>query len=124
MSRFEDYSSYNQTFKGEAVMLGLPSQQRSGPMLNAYSALAMAATSKNQAIIWDFFKYYLSEALQDQVIANYEGFPIRKSSLAKAGAKAIADTAQYGQEQAFPEGDVKSSDMGWWYGAKVTQADS
>ncbi len=123
MSRFEDYSSYNQTFKGEAVMLGLPSQQRSGPMLNAYSALAMAATSKNQDIIWDFFKFYLSEALQDQVIANYEGFPIRKSSLAKAGAKAIADTAQYGQEQPFPEGDVKSSDMGWWYGAKVTQAD-
>lgn len=123
LSRFEDYSSFNQTYKGEAVMLGLPSQQRSGPMINSYSALAMAKTSKNQDIVWDFFKFYLSEAMQDQVITNYEGFPVRKSSLQKAGAKAIADTAQYSQEQPLPEGDVKSSDMGIWYGARVTQAD-
>lgn len=123
LSRFEDYSSYNQTFQGDVVMLGLPSMQRSGPMFQPNSALALATTSKNQDIVWDFFKFYLSENLQDQIVANYEGFPILKSSLAKAGAKAIADTANYSQEQPFPEGDVKSSDMGWWYGAKVTQAD-
>jgi ABC-type glycerol-3-phosphate transport system substrate-binding protein len=123
LSRFEDYSSFRQTFNGNVALLGLPSAQRSGPMLQTNTPLAIAATSRHRDEVWDFFKFLLSEPQQDLVISGYEGFPILRSSLVRAGAKAIAETADNGQNQPLPADNAKeTADVGW-QPPRVTQED-
>ena len=121
LSRFEDYSMYNANYNNQAVLLGLPSAQRTGPMMQGNSALALAANSRNKDLIWEFFKFLLSEDQQDQVIKSYEGFPLMRSSLEKAGQKAIEDTKNAGQNAGGVASDKAVA--AYWGGARVTEAD-
>ncbi len=123
LSRFEDYSMYNANYNNRAVLLGLPSAQKTGPMMQGGSALALAANSRNKDLIWEFFKFMLSEEQQDLMIKSYEGFPLMRSSLQKAGQKAIEDTKTLDPDR-NPNGAASSkADSAYWYGARVTETD-
>lgn len=132
LSRFEDYATYNQQYEGRAVILGYPSPKQTGPMLQASAPLAVAANSKNLDEIWEFLKFMLSPTIQDQLITNYEGFPILRSSLEKAGTKAIVDTQkqwedfqkQQQQNGVLPADAAAKADSAIWGGVtRVTQQD-
>jgi ABC-type glycerol-3-phosphate transport system substrate-binding protein len=118
MSRFEDYAMYNMNYKGQATLLGLPSPQRSGPMLQGTAPLAMAANTRNEKIVWEFIKFMLSEEQQDKLIGSYEGFPILRSSLDKAATTAIETSKKYQQSGG------ETFDIYYGYGQVVTEADT
>lgn len=123
LSRFEDYSMYNANYKNQAVLLGLPSAQKTGPMLQGGSPLAVAANSRNKDLIWEFLKFVLSEGQQDQMITSYEGFPLLRSSIDKAAQKAIEDTKNIDPNVNPMDPNLKA-DSAYWGGAKVTEADT
>ncbi|MDD2534082.1 MAG: extracellular solute-binding protein [Eubacteriales bacterium] len=130
ISRFEDYAMNVQQFQGNAVILGYPSPKQTGPMLQVSAPLAVAANSRNKELIWEFIKFTLSEDMQDQAIKNYEGFPLLRASLEKAGAQAIIDTQKQWEEQQKQEQQAGVQPMdelaksSIWYGvSRVTQAD-
>lgn len=132
LSRFEDYATYNHQYDGQAAILGYPSPKQTGPMLQASSPIAVAANSRNLDEIWEFLKFTLSPAIQDQVITTYEGFPVLRSSLEKAGAQAIIDTQkqwednqkQQQQNGTLPaEGAAKTDSAYWGEIVRVTQQD-
>ncbi|MBP1757486.1 MAG: hypothetical protein H6Q62_342, partial [Firmicutes bacterium] len=123
LSRFEDYSMYNANYNNQAVLLGLPSPQRTGPMLQGGTPMAIGANSRNKDVIWEFIKFMLSENQQDQIITSYEGFPLLRTSLDKAGLKAIEDTKN-NNPNVNPGDPAAKVDSSYMYGAKVTEADT
>ncbi len=132
LSRFEDYATYNSQYDGNAVILGYPSPKQTGPMLQASAPIAVAANSRNLDEIWEFLKFMLSPTIQDQLIVNYEGYPVLRSSLEKAGAQAIIDTQkqwedfqkQQQQNGELPADGVAKMDSSYWGAVvRVTQQD-
>ena len=65
MSNIIDELQYTDAiYQGHAQALGFPSNTRSGVSMSPCLWLGMSSTSKEQAGVWEFFSYLLSEAYQ------------------------------------------------------------
>lgn len=78
---FVDYIAWYHTIFGDDVCItGFPSAQGHGAQIMPHLSVGMSSTSENKEGVWEFFKFLLSEDMQE----NYFGrwfFPAEKKAL-------------------------------------------
>lgn len=73
-----DISYMDAIFGGEAQYVGFPGAAGSGFGFRPTAQLAMSSAGHNKYGVWEFFRYLLSDEIQDQ---GYYGLPLRTDAL-------------------------------------------
>ena len=112
LSSVQEYQMLNGLFGEKVAYIGYPNSERNGNLIHpTMGSIGISSKSQHKDGAWEFIKSIISEEVQDGLVSDSWGFPIKKSALDKMFEKDM-EAEYYEDENGNMVEQVKTS---WGY---------